>query len=249
VSEELDILRKSEIAHLCETVSSAIQVMSTNLIRFNRGNSDTQESLMVVGAEKSPFGKLRVIAGQVQSRQMALVEARSNVKKKIIEAKIKRRDAEQEADELKRSLLEIEAEELEAQVAVIENPYKGALESVIQLKKLYDKTVAEIVAIYGEITDEVLQKDETRYWVKRLLHQSLCDMRECGRITKGEQMALSQIGMDPTIVQQMLSNYIQDRLADDKNLSTDAEELFLERCADKFSSVVCAKKNSMEMCT
>lgn len=206
---------------------------------WGRSHSNFVWDAQVVGAEYSPMRRLRQVAAELQKKQAAMREAEFSIRKRFIEMKIKRRDAQAETDQLRRELLEIEAEDLESQLAASERPYRGACEDVVHLGKLHDALLRAINAD-GVPTQADFEREESHYWVRRSFAQSLRDMREFGRICKGEQELLEQIGLDPLVVQHMMAEFLNSYRGS-VDVSGAKIDAFLDECSVKFAGAVTAK--------
>jgi len=198
---------------------------------------------MTIGGEYSDSRRLRQVAAELQRKKDALLEAKYNFLERCAKAEIKKVEAEEEQDPLKKKLKEIQAEKLAAQATMVERPYIGAMKDVVELSKLHDSIVERIKAEYGKADEETFEIDEAKYWVKRSFAQSLRDIRERGCITKGEQELIEQIGLDPLIVDRVLKSYLSEfnntvnSLKESKQevgASSSCFESFLNVCADEF---------------
>ena len=226
-----------EIAELDEKVTYALDKMDHTINLFDRGNSLHQNSLMVVGAEYTPTRRLRQVAAELQRKQQALVEAKNNVLKRKARSELYREKAENEESPAKKALLLLEADTVEESIYMVERPYKGALKAVLELQKLHDKIEAEIIEKHGEITEEIIDQEESRYWIIRIFTQSLQDIRQSGCILSGNQIVLKNLGLDPNFINKLLKEWLMWRNKID-DISIKYEEEFLEECADKYCHII-----------
>jgi hypothetical protein len=235
---DIELFRNGQLATISGEAVATMDRCRPAIEMWGRSHSDLSWQLLVVGAEHSPIRRLRQVAAELQRKEAAMREAAFGLRKKLVEIKIKRRDATLESDRLRAELLELEAEELEAQISALERPYRGACEDVRQLGLLHD---ALLQGMGGRMpTAEDFEKEEAGYWVRRAFAQSLRDVRECGRICKGEQELLEQLGFDPDSVQRMMVEFLHEQQASSRVDGTALDE-FLARCTDKFTPVVVDK--------
>lgn len=227
---------KRDLTALHNEVCNALVSMQNTINLYDRHNTNAQTSMVIAG-EYTPARKLRQVAAELQKKQMALVEAYGKVRKKSLRAKMKREEAQKEEDDQKRELLECEADILESECALTERPYHGALQAVMRLKKIHDEILKDMEEKYGEVTDEVIEREEARYFIKRIFSQSLRNIRQYGNIQDGNQFVLVRMGFDPSTVQKMLSDWLIER-STNEDLTSKPEEDFLEWCADKFEKLV-----------
>ena len=228
---------KMPLTELRSEASVALLSMQGTIDMYDTHNSDAQD-VMVINTEWTPSRKLRQVAAELQKRQAALVEAGSKVRiKRAKVAQLREQIAECD-DDTKAEILLATAEKMEAEIMLTERPYRGALSAVLRLKRLHDEVYATLQKKYGTVTSDVLDKEEARYWIKRIFAHALRDLRGMGRIHDGRQSVLFRMGFDSGAVQRMLVAWLEDRAQDTHNVSSEAEEKFLEQCADKFEEIV-----------
>jgi hypothetical protein len=202
--------------------------------------SSTMLRNMTIGNEYTPMRRLRQIASELQHKQQALVENKFKIQKDLQKAKIYRAKAAKESDPLGKDLLLIKAEEKEELVKLSKRPYLGALREVLQLTQLHDAIVEQMRQKYGKVDEEVFEKEEARYWIKRIFAQSLRYLRQQGTINTGNQEVLEQIGLDPVAIHNLLSEYLKDQAGRTEASSADLEN-FLEQCASRYHISVVEK--------
>jgi len=83
---------------------------------------------------------------------------------------------------------------------------EGAMKDVITLSELYD----QLKRPYEGYSEADFEQEEAKSHLKRSLVQCLRDIRQSGRITKGEQEYLEQIGANPGKVFQDMIRYLQE---------------------------------------
>ena len=141
----------------------------------------------------SPMKNLRQISAEMTRKREALEEAKWNYMKNEIKLKQKEDRLAKEKDSLKAQLLEIDIAQLKSGMANGMKYVEGAMKDVLTLSNLYD----DLKEKYSDYNEEVFEKEEARSHLKRSLVQCLRDVRQSGRITKGEQEYLEQIGVNP----------------------------------------------------
>ena len=176
----------------------------------------------------APMKNLRQISAEVSSKRQALEEAKWNYLKTQAKIKIKESQVEKEKDPNRKTLLEIELAEMRSSSAAGMKYVEGAMKDVITLSELYD----QLKAPYEGYTEEDFEKEEAKSHLKRSLVQCLRDIRQSGRITKGEQEYLEQIGVNPgKIFQDMMRYLAQEEQSDDYTVTGMYE--FLDDMCDK----------------
>ena len=176
----------------------------------------------------APMKNLRQISAEVSSKRQALEEAKWNYLKTQAKIKIKESQVEKEKDPNRKTLLEIELAEMRSSSAAGMKYVEGAMKDVITLSELYD----QLKAPYEGYTEEDFEKEEAKSHLKRSLVQCLRDIRQSGRITKGEQEYLEQIGVNPGKIFQDMMRYLSHEEQSDDYTVTGMYE-FLDDMCDK----------------
>jgi len=141
----------------------------------------------------APMKNLRQVSAEMTRKREALEEAKWSYMKNEIKLKQKQERLSNEKDSLKAQLLEIDIAQLKSGMANGMKYVEGAMKDVLTLSNLYD----DLKENYKEYTEEDFEKEEAKSHLKRSLVQCLRDVRQSGRITKGEQEYLEQIGVNP----------------------------------------------------
>lgn len=141
----------------------------------------------------APMKNLRQVSAEMTRKREALEEAKWNYMKNEIKLKQKEDRLAKEKDSLKAQLIEIDIAQLKSGMANGMKYVEGAMKDVLTLSNLYD----DLKEKYSDYNEEDFEKEEARSHLKRSLVQCLRDVRQSGRITKGEQEYLEQIGVNP----------------------------------------------------
>jgi hypothetical protein len=176
----------------------------------------------------APFKNLRQVSAEVSSKREALEEAKWNWLKTQAKIKIKEEQIQKEQNPNKRELLEIELAQMKSQSASGMKYVEGAMKDVITLSELYD----QLKRPYEGYSEADFEQEEAKSHLKRSLVQCLRDIRQSGRITKGEQEYLEQIGANPGKVFQDMIHYLQEEEQSDDYTVTGMYN-FLDTMCDK----------------
>ena len=176
----------------------------------------------------APFKNLRQVSAEVSSKREALEEAKWNWLKTQAKIKIKEEQIQKEQNPNKRELLEIELAQMKSQSASGMKYVEGAMKDVITLSELYD----QLKRPYEGYSEADFEQEEAKSHLKRSLVQCLRDIRQSGRITKGEQEYLEQIGANPGKVFQDMIRYLQEEEQSDDYTVTGMYN-FLDTMCDK----------------
>ena len=141
----------------------------------------------------APMKNLRQVSAEMTRKRQALEEAKWNYLKNEIKLKQKEDRLAKEKDPLKSQLIEIDIAQLKSGMANGMKYVEGAMKDVLTLSNLYD----DLKDKFSDYTEEDFEKEEARSHLKRSMVQCLRDVRQSGRITKGEQEYLEQIGVNP----------------------------------------------------
>lgn len=141
----------------------------------------------------APMKNLRQVSAEMTRKREALEEAKWNYLKNEIKLKQKEERLAKEKDPLKSQLIEIDIAQLKSGMANGMKYVEGAMKDVLTLSNLYD----DLKDKFSDYTEEDFEKEEARSHLKRSMVQCLRDVRQSGRITKGEQEYLEQIGVNP----------------------------------------------------
>lgn len=213
-----------------KTQKAIANVVETEHI-FNRSHSQwTWRHLNLSYA--SDFKNIRQISAEMSRKREALDEARFRYLKKQAEIEIKKEELEKEESHAKKLLLEIEIEEMKNQSANSMKYIEGAMKDVITLSSLYD----DLKKKYEGLTEEEFEREEAKSHIKRAVQQCLRDIRATGRVTKGEQEYLEQIGINPSAAIADMYEYLKKEEKAELDDITGLYE-FLDYAAEKYAKV------------
>lgn len=237
---QFSIFNDRKIIQLSQDCTRALALCQNTMQIWTHRRSGTMLRNMTIGNEYTPMRQLRQIAAELQHKQDALVENKYRILKNLKKAKIYRQNAQHEQNSLKKDLFLLKAEEKEELAKLAERPYIGAMREVMELSRLHNAIVEQMKTKYGKVDEEIFEREEAKYYIKRIFAQSLRYIRQQGTINTGNQEILEQLGLDPLAVQTLLTEFLKSR---EKVKETSSEELekFLTVCAEKFETAVTAK--------
>lgn len=246
-NKELYISDPVELSAKVEKSLSHIKDMSKSYKVWNRSHSDVAWNLHVLDHE-SETRNLSQVSAEIKQKRDALVHANFSYKKACNRAKFhfdKASAIESENDSEYEILLgqEEEAKALNMHEAVI-----GCTKDISALKSSYDKILARIIEKHGKFDEEIFEIEEREYWIRRAFKQSACDVRERGSITKGEQMLLEQLGIDPTEAQSVIMEHIsiaEREVSQGKTMNPKYKEQFMDYVVERFMPHLVAKISKM----
>lgn len=169
----------------------------------------------------SPHKNMRQISAELSKKKSALNEAKWRHIKK--EAKIRKLQEELQNSEnldywrevdLKIKLAELQEGAVEGMTYI-----EGAMKDVLALQEIYEDLKEKV----SGFSEHDIEKEESITHLKRSIVQCIRDVRQSGRITKGEQEYMEQIGVNPGKMQRILQEYVKKEVEQD---SWGSEPLF-----------------------
>lgn len=199
----------------------------------------------------TPFRNLRQILAEMKKSRQAMGEAYFNIEKKKIKIKKLQKQLESYTDPLDREEVELKIKEAEWQIECIMENVGGAI------RKLANYT-AQFNLIKGQLTDlseQTFEAEEERYHIMKAFEQGICAARSHGGfIDEGNQIYFIQIGINGTVAQVEVTNYLNWEsimLHNQKEITHEDQMVWLNAMADKFKgcSKAYAKYKGMDLTT
>lgn len=166
----------------------------------------------------SPHKNMRQISAELAKKKSALNEAKWRHIKK--EARIRKIQEELETAEnldywrevdLKIKLAELQESAIEGMTYI-----EGAMKDVLALQEIFEDLKEKV----SGFSEHDIEKEESVTHLKRSIVQCIRDVRQHGRITKGEQEYMEQIGVNPSKMQRILQEYVKKEVEQDSWDST-----------------------------
>ena len=154
----------------------------------------------------SPFRNMRQISAEISSKKSALNSAKwghikTEVRIKKLEEKLQRPDISYWKEvETKIELAELK-ESLSSNMLMIE----GGMKDILALNEIYEQLKSKV----NSFSEADYEKEETKNHLQRSLVQCIRDVRQDGRISKGEQEYLEHIGVNPSKAQMLMREYVE----------------------------------------
>lgn len=209
----------------------AISDLSKETRIFNRGNTQFTWRRFVL-KHATPMRNIRQISAEIEEKKHALLEAKFGYLEKMAE-----RDELLEAFEtangaLRRSIA-LKIRRIEEEAMILVPPIEGAIKDVLTLTQIYHELAQKL----NGYTERDFENMEVEYWIKRLFSQSLRDLREMGTISKGEQEAIEDMGINISMAKKDMDEYLNKEMKS-KDVSIDGLEDFLNSCVKKYKATV-----------
>ncbi|HWQ65962.1 MAG TPA: hypothetical protein VN372_03720 [Methanospirillum sp.] len=231
---------------------SAPEINRTTQI-FQKTQSQFMDNMMTV-SHMTPFRNLRQVLAEMKNARQAMAEAYFAVEKKKIEILIRERmleghfDRKQEqwvdVDPLQRKMLEIEIMELQWSIDAITENVGGAIRRLANYTNQYNHIKSQL----PDLSEETFEAEEERYHIMKAFEQGLNAARSHGGwIDEGNQIYLTQVGINGTVGQMEVTKYLQSEheiletprfkngVEIEGNLTIEYQLMWLNRMADKYA--------------
>ena len=208
---------------------------------FSRSHSNVAWFAHVINND-SPLRNISQISAELKQKRNALVEAKHEYKSRIVKAKALREKAKYTDVMRPEEKAEIiaEAEKWEAFTIMMQEGIIGATKDIEDLTAGYKEFEKIIIEKHGKFDEEVFELEEREYWPQQLIRQSMRDVRQYGIITKGEQEALENIGLDPAVILAMIKSFLAEQKAlvekGEAGVSSEMLDTFIKQCGIKFGN-------------
>jgi len=239
-----------EYQSFMEVVATGMQEVSRATSLFNKSQSQFMDSMLTV-SHITPIRNLRQILAEIKKIKLALGEAYFGIKKKELDIRDQRELIAGSISQSAKDRATLEIAELEWQISETKAYVEGAIRKwanyTLQYQAIQEKHHLE------NFTEEDFENEEERYHICKAFEQALNAARAHGGIIdEGNQIYLSQIGINGTVAQIEISNYLNSEAfmlspVDNQNRRKVIEEPthemqieFLLRMAEKFKG--CSRK-------
>jgi paraquat-inducible protein B len=245
--KEIARLVDTTLPELSQEYDQMIVKIGDNYPEISRatGNFCKQQSRfmddMLTVSHFTPIRNLRQILAEIQQTKLALGEAYFNIEKKRLDIKEKRKQVSF-AQDTDTERLQLEIRELEWQISNTMDYVKGAIRKMDNYIDQYNS----ILESHGlqEFTEEDFEAEEERYHIAKAFEQGLNAARShAGFIDEGNQIYFSQIGINGTVAQVEVANYLNAEaamLSKGIEPTHDMQLEFFDKMCKKFAG--CSKK-------
>lgn len=217
---------------ILEKVNKSLVKVEKSFNIYNRSKSEFCWKRFIL-KESTPLRNIRQISAEISRKREALFEVKYKMLKKIAEIKIEEEKITEEQTEAEKELINIKIMELKEQLVLLKKPITGCAKDIILLSNIYEDLEKGIIAKYGKFDEEIFEIEESKYWIKRVFAQCLRDIRQYGKITKGEQESLELLGFSPTVVGKMLNAFHMEELKSTDVSGKNLKE-FLNELSEKY---------------
>ena len=221
-------------------------------LNFGKSQSQFMDNMLTT-SHPTPIRNIRQILAEINKSLEALKEVYYKNKKEEIEIKKLQRQLDIEKDDLELELIEITIEEKFSKLDTSKKYILGAIRKIKNYNQQYNN-ILKILKVKS--IDEIdFEKEEEEYHIKKAFEQSLNAARSNGgRIDEGNQIYLTQIGINGTVAQKCVQGYLileEENLKKGKEITAENQWKFLDEMYNKFkgSAKQYAAKKGMSLNT
>jgi len=207
---------------------------------FNKSQSHFMDNMLTV-SHITPIRNLRQILAEVKNTRMALAEAYysfEKIKLDLEEKKIYLLSLQG----IPKRRVELEVKEIEWKLSCLRENVNGAIRKLGNYAKQY-RLIQETYNLQN-FTEDDFEEEEERYHITKAFQQGLSAARaHGGYIDEGNQIYLEQVGINGTVAQVCVTNYLNQEAIMVGNGVEPTHEMqleFLLSMAEKFKG--CSKK-------
>ena len=191
----------------------------------------------------SPYTNIRQLAAEIQKKRQTVNSAkwrqlRSEMKIRKMEDRLAEMQEKDEPDKYKEAELMISIAEAKEGMADGMAYIEGAMKDVLELGDLYDQMKEK----HGNFSETDIEHEETKSHLRRSIVQSLRDVRQSGRISKGEQEYMEQIGVNVSKMEAEMQKYTAWERSDNAPWDNSALFDFVEQMTQKLYDAKVAEK-------
>jgi len=222
-----------------------IQQITNN---FGKSQSQFMDNMLTT-SHPTPIRNIRQIMAEINRSMDALHEVYYKNKKKVVEVKKLEKKLISEEDSLEKEMLEIEIEEKLMQIKASKLYIEGAIRKVSNYNKQYNNILKKLGV--ENINELDFEKEEEEYHIKKAFEQGLTAARaNGGRIDEGNQIYLSQIGINGGVAQKAVTGYLileENMFKEGVEPTAELQWKFLDDMYKKFkgSAIAYANKKGM----
>lgn len=198
---------EEQYAGMVEIINQTLPEINRATNLFNKTQSQFMDNMLTV-SHITPIRNLRQILAEIKRTRQALGEAYYAIQKKRVEIEKKQQEKVGISgfSPLNLKRLDIEIEELDWQISCIQENVSGAIRKLTNYSLQY-KSIQEHYHLQN-FNEQDFEEEEERYHITKAFEQALNAARVTGRIDEGNQIYLEQLGINGTVAQVEVINYL-----------------------------------------
>lgn len=208
--EESFLTGNIEYAKFVDVIKTGLPEVSRATSLFNKSQSQFMDSMLTV-SHLTPIRNLRQILAEIKKIRLAIGEAYFAIKKKELD--IREKEAQlTDANGIEAERLSLEIQEQQWLISEIKANMEGAIRKWANYTLQY-QAIQEAHNLQ-EFSEADFEAEEERYHICKAFEQGLNAARAHGGfIDEGNQIYLSQIGINGTVAQVEVANYLNREAA------------------------------------
>lgn len=200
-----EILTQKQYAQFAEVIDKGLPEVSRATTLFNKSQSQYMDSMLTV-SHITPIRNLRQILAEIKKIKMAIGEAYFSIQKKELDIREKVEKLKS-AEGIDSERLILEIKEQQWLITEIKANMEGAVRKWANYTLQY-KAIQEAHNLQ-DFSEEDYEEEEEKYHICKAFEQGLSAARAHGGfIDEGNQIYLSQIGINGTVAQVEVANYL-----------------------------------------
>lgn len=202
---EKNLLQSPQYVAMQDIIANGLPEVTRATNFFQKTQSQFMDNMLTV-SHITPIRNLRQILAEMKKTRMALGEAYYNVEKKKLDIEEKK-EILISASGIAQRRLRVEIAELEWQISCIVENVGGAIRKLANYTLQY-QAIMEKHELEG-FDEKAFEEEEEKYHITKAFEQGLNAARAHGGfIDEGNQIYLEQIGINGTVAQIEVTNYL-----------------------------------------
>jgi len=154
----------------------------------------------------SPWRNMKQIEAEMSRKRAALNEAKwKHVKNEIRIQKLEEKIHNGISDKWENIEAQVKVAELKEGLVEGTHYIEGAMKDILALNEIYEQLKKQV----ANFNEEDFEREESKSHLKRSMVQCIRDIRQYGVISKGEQEYMEQIGINPSKMNILLRQYVE----------------------------------------
>jgi hypothetical protein len=158
------------------------------------GMSDFQSRHFVVNSQVTEYRRVRQALIEIDTRIGMKKQIERNRQKRIIERQIILRDIENETDDLKKQLLQVDLQQADWDIHMYDKKERMCQNELNNFMQMVKDSVGSIENLEKYRNHNELE--EKNYWITRMAKQAAMDLNTIGRISQGNMDSILMMPLD-----------------------------------------------------
>ena len=192
------IMKPSEDLNNLLNLSDEDRRLMVNALNNDNGQSAFQSKYFVANSQYTPYRMVKQCYMEIEARHQSWFDIQNKMKRLNIQIQIAQREKEQEADELKSQLIDLDIETMQYDLYKYERKVTQLSEEMITFLDLA-KDIAKDDTSLLDTASGYNEEEEQKYWQIRMSKQAAMDMVSYGRIGTGNMDSIALMSEEDQI--------------------------------------------------